>query len=493
MFHQDEQIRGGPSRSWMASWSRLLAALGLGLGLAACGLTEPQEDSAATASSALSNSGHVTGLCGYTPPLPPGFTGPSPAGPCEGVCRSDWSNGSCRDPADAASHIQVYGCPGKTGGQACDGYTHNGVMIADLYNVGTVSISDFWHMTQYCTFQLDVLRPNGGDPIGLRDFIIWERDECGSPPPVNNPPVCVARGAEVCAPAGQCVAHVSINGGSYDPDGDPLAVTQTPPGPYGLGTTHVRLSVSDGALTGTCGADVTVNDCEPPVITCPAAAVAECMGDGMATVDPGDAIATDLCSPVTVTDPGPGDYPLGTTPVEYTATDSYGNSASCTGSVTVVDTTPPVIIPEEPLTLWPPNHEYHRISLADCAKAYDQCYGELPVEAGEILCVTSDEPDDAAGGGDGHTTGDIVIIDGQFVDLRAERAGSGNGRVYRITFQFTDPAGNTATEICEVGVPHSGNGDPAEADEPVEQVCRTPEAAQAAALKAQQLVACGKR
>jgi hypothetical protein len=32
----------------------------------------------------------------------------------------------------------------------------------------------------YCTFQLDVLRPSDGDPIGLRDFIVWERDECGA-------------------------------------------------------------------------------------------------------------------------------------------------------------------------------------------------------------------------------------------------------------------------------------------------------------------------
>jgi hypothetical protein len=478
----------------MAPWSRLLATLGLGLGIAACGLAESEDDGAATASSALSDSGHVTGLCGYSPPLPPGFSGRSPAGPCEGVCSSSWTNGSCTDPADAASHIQVYGCPGKTGGQACDGYTNGGVLIADLFGAGTVSISNFWGMTQYCTFQLDVLRPNAGDPIGLRDFIIWERDECGTPPPVNHPPVCQARGREVCAPNGQCVANVSINASSYDPDGDPLTVRQTPPGPYSLGTTPVRLSVSDGEFTDTCGANVTVNDCEPPVITCPAAVVAECMGDGMATVDPGDAVATDLCSPVTVTDPGPGDYPLGTTPVDYTATDSYGNSASCTGSVTVEDTTPPVIIVEEHPTLWPPNHEYHRISLADCGvKAYDQCFGELPVETGEILCVTSDEPDDATGGGDGHTTGDIIIIDGQYVDLRAERAGSGNGRVYTITFQFKDPAGNVATGTCEMGVPHSNSGDPAVADPPVEQVCRTPEAAQAAALKARQMLACGTR
>ena len=38
-----------------------------------------------------------------------------------------------------------------------------------------------------------------------------------------------------------------------------------------------------------------------------------------------------------------GPYPLGATPVTLTCTDTEGQSASCTASVTVVDTTPPVI------------------------------------------------------------------------------------------------------------------------------------------------------
>ena len=44
----------------------------------------------------------------------------------------------------------------------------------------TVRFSDLWNQGQYCTFQLDVLRPTASDPIGLRDFIIWERDQCGT-------------------------------------------------------------------------------------------------------------------------------------------------------------------------------------------------------------------------------------------------------------------------------------------------------------------------
>ncbi|EYF06171.1 BNR repeat domain protein [Chondromyces apiculatus DSM 436] len=128
-------------------------------------------------------SGHVTGICGQAPPLSPGYTGYSPAGPCEGVCYSGWTDGTCTDPADAGSRVVVYGCPGKTYGGSCDG-DHNGGVLLGTYDAGQpVSISSFIGAESFCTFQLDVLRPNGGDPIGLRDFLLWERDDCSSTPP----------------------------------------------------------------------------------------------------------------------------------------------------------------------------------------------------------------------------------------------------------------------------------------------------------------------
>ena len=47
----------------------------------------------------------------------------------------------------------------------------------------------------------------------------------------------------------------------------------------------------------------------------------------------------------------------------------------------------------------------------------------------------------------------------QTVDLRAERQGDGNGRVYTINYEVTDASGNTATGSSQVWVPHDqGNG-----------------------------------
>jgi hypothetical protein len=77
-----------------------------------------------------------------------------------------------------------------------------------------------------------------------------------------------------------------------------------------------------------------------------------------------------------------------------------------------------------------------------------------------IEVVTSDEPDDALG--EGNTSDDIVIgADCRSVQLRAERAGTGDGRVYTVILRVRDSGGAVTRAEFEVSVPHSQNGDPA--------------------------------
>jgi len=52
------------------------------------------------------------------------------------------------------------------------------------------------------------------------------------------------------------------------------------------------------------------------------------------------------------------------------------------------------------------------------------------------------------------------------VQLRAERMGDGNGRVYTLTFVATDVAGNVGTAMAKVTVPHSQDGSAAVDDGP---------------------------
>jgi hypothetical protein len=75
---------------------------------------------------------------------------------------------------------------------------------------------------------------------------------------VNQVPVALAHNVTVFATAGGA-ANASIDNGSSDPDGDPLTITQSPPGPYRVGTTNVLLTVVDPAgATAQASANVTV-------------------------------------------------------------------------------------------------------------------------------------------------------------------------------------------------------------------------------------------
>jgi len=114
-------------------------------------------------------------------------------------------------------------------------------------------------------------------------------------------PVAKCKDMEVFTDPGMCTADVSVDDGSYDPDGGPVELIQTPASPYPLGETLVTLRVYDeSGLADTCTANVTVTDNTPPVISC----------NALSTIIPPDApisftaTATDNCevSSVEITD-----------------------------------------------------------------------------------------------------------------------------------------------------------------------------------------------
>lgn len=86
----------------------------------------------------------------------------------------------------------------------------------------------------------------------------------------NRPPVALAK--PVTAPAGaSCVATVlpsMVDNGSFDPDGDPIALSLLPPGPFSRGRTNVQLTVTDShGLASTTASTVTVADGIKPVVS----------------------------------------------------------------------------------------------------------------------------------------------------------------------------------------------------------------------------------
>jgi len=74
-----------------------------------------------------------------------------------------------------------------------------------------------------------------------------------------------------------------------------------------------------------------------------------------------------------------------------------------------------------------------------------------------LLSAVSDEPDD--GTGDGHTSNDVqgadVGTDDRKFQVRAERKGNGDGRIYTVRYQAEDHSGNTTPAEGTVSVAKS--------------------------------------
>ena len=145
--------------------------------------------------------------------------------------------------------------------------------------------------------------------------------------------------------------------------------------------------------------------------------------------------------------------PLGSETFTLKVSDGFGGSDTDTVTITIADTTAPTVsLSLSPTSLWPPNHKL--VSITATTTASDVCSGALtPI----LDSIVSSEPDN--GLGDGDTSGDIsgasVGTSDTAFALRAERAGSGAGRVYTITYRATDPSGNSTTATGTVVVPHS--------------------------------------
>jgi hypothetical protein len=132
--------------------------------------------------------------------------------------------------------------------------------------------------------------------------------------------------------------------------------------------------------------------------------------------------------------------------VSGTCLDLAGNSASAAASGINIDKTQPVVsgLPAANCKLWPPNHKFVTVATISGADL-------LSGLASFSVTGTSNEPQNP-------NDPDIIItgtgLGPRTVQLRADRLGTGTGRVYTLTTAATDAAGNLVNTTSTCLVPH---------------------------------------
>lgn len=142
--------------------------------------------------------------------------------------------------------------------------------------------------------------------------------------------------------------------------------------------------------------------------------------------------------------------PVGAYPISVSGVTSPNYEIGfVTGTLNAVDTTAPMISELRPseATLWAPNHRMVPITVFVTA---------TDATSPAACAVVSVSTNEAVNGlGDGDSAPDWAITGPLSVQLRAERAGAGSGRIYTLRVQCQDAYGNTASASTTVTVPQS--------------------------------------
>lgn len=177
-----------------------------------------------------------------------------------------------------------------------------------------------------CVREEEALTDNPSGPIGG-----------GNPPPTSEA-LSIAAPAAMQSEATGVTTTVDL--GQATPAGGDGAYTTSndaPAGGFVLGTTVVTWTVVDGAgAQASATQNVDIADTTAPILVKPADMQVQAAG-AMTMVDIGTATATDLVdqAPVIDNDMSPNGFPIGTTGVQWTATDASGNTATAMQMITV--------------------------------------------------------------------------------------------------------------------------------------------------------------
>ncbi len=184
------------------------------------------------------------------------------------------------------------------------------------------------------------------DNSWLKDSTANYSDNCSNTADTTNPvAVCQDVTIQLDANGVATLDATQVDNGSSDDVGVAgIAIDVTSFDCSDVGTTAVTLTITDAAgNTDSCTAVVTIVDDESPVLSCVVEEIIEVNEDETFTlpdyVANGDTTATDNCSITITQSPAPGtQIPPGTTQLTFTATDSSGNTDTCSQDLIIEET-----------------------------------------------------------------------------------------------------------------------------------------------------------
>ncbi len=260
-------------------------------------------------------------------------------GPTIVSCPADITQGVDQGSCDAAITVPAPGALGGLDAEDCGTITitndfNGGADASGSYPVGTTTV--VWTVTDNdgntATCSTDITVVDDGPTIVLCS---------GTISAVADPATCNATVSVPAVSADDCGTVTIIN--DYNNSAN---ASDT----YPIGTTTVVWTVTDNdGNTATCATNVVVTDAGPTIVSCPANMTQGVdQGSCEATVSVPALSATD-CGATTVTNDfngsadASGSYPIGTTTVTWTVTDSDGNTATCSTDITVIDVGPTIV------------------------------------------------------------------------------------------------------------------------------------------------------
>ncbi len=192
--------------------------------------------------------------------------------------------------------------------------------------------------------------------------------------------------------AGMCGAIVDFMAmASETCDTAIVTYSQDPNTFFPVGTTTVKVTATDtSGNADSCTFTITVNDTTKPVVSCPADTTLSNDAGQCGAVVNFSATATDECAIDTIIysqDPGTL-FPIGTTTVTATASDTSGNVDTCSFTITVTDD-------ENPVIFCPPNSTIST-SPGACSAAFGYTVGTSDNCSGETVTQLAGLPSGSA-------------------------------------------------------------------------------------------------